>query len=171
MFTATTARALSFFACAIAGANAAIIDPAPKPGFKIDYDLPAGKRFAEVYEYFKEPLSSMVDYFYETISPEYQQWFIDNEAGLKKSQPDVYAEMANMAEIVGQPLIKTLTVNSITEFSTFCTSIVAKTPDNEISHVRNLDFGFTDTMKELVYMAYLIKDGELVAEAPSIAGF
>lgn len=68
-------------------------------------------------------------------------------------------------------MIQTFGVSAITELSTYCTSIVAKNHNNEIAHVRNLDFGDTDVMKELVYEQVLIKDGEIKARAPSIAGF
>ena len=62
-------------------------------------------------------------------------------------------------------------MSQITEFSTFCTSIVARTVENKIAHVRNLDFGLTNLMKRLVYDAVLVKDGKVQANAPSIAGF
>ena len=63
--------------------------------------------------------------------------------------------MERLAEIIGIPLVQTVTVNMITEFSTYCTSIVARNERNEITHVRNLDFGFTTVMKRLVYEAVL----------------
>jgi hypothetical protein len=40
-----------------------------------------------------------------------------------------------------------------------------------IIHARNLDFDYPETMKGLVYSAVYIKDGLMVAEAPSIAGY
>ena len=67
--------------------------------------------------------------------------------------------MERLAEIIGIPVVQTVTVNMITEFSTYCTSIVARNERNEIMHVRNLDFGFTTVMKRLVYEAVLTKDG------------
>lgn len=48
---------------------------------------------------------------------------------------------------------------------------MARTPDGLISHVRNLDFSYTDVMMKLVYNAKLIKGGQLKAEAPTIGGF
>lgn len=113
----------------------------------------------------------MENYFYNTYTDSQKQWFIDNEEALAKTQPDVYEEMVTLAKILNLPITQTLAVNSVTEFSTYCTSIVARTVDGQIAHVRNLDFGFTDTMKTLVYDAVLIRDGKVVAEAPAIAGF
>lgn len=79
--------------------------------------------------------------------------------------------MARLADILGLPVLQTVTVNSITEYSTYCTSIVAKTPEGLITHVRNLDFDFTAVMKTLVYEAVMYKDGEYRANAPGIAGY
>lgn len=62
-------------------------------------------------------------------------------------------------------------VNSIVDFSSFCTSIVVRTENNTILHARNLDFDFPDIMKKLVYIAVYIKDGKIIAKAPSIAGY
>lgn len=79
--------------------------------------------------------------------------------------------MERLAEIIGIPVVQTVTVNMITEFSTYCTSIVARNERNEIMHVRNLDFGFTTVMKRLVYEAVLTKDGLEKARSPCIAGY
>lgn len=59
----------------------------------------------------------------------------------------------------------------ISEFGTYCTSIVARNHLNQIAHVRNLDFDFTAVMKKLVYVAVLVKDGEERARSPCIAGY
>jgi penicillin V acylase-like amidase (Ntn superfamily) len=62
-------------------------------------------------------------------------------------------------------------VNSIVDFYSFCTSIVARMENGSIIHARNLDFSFPDTMSKLVYKALYKKNGIIIAEAPSIAGY
>ena len=57
------------------------------------------------------------------------------------------------------------------DIATFCTSIIARLPNGEIIHARNLDFGYTHVMKRLVYEAIYIKDGYIQATVPVIAGF
>ena len=59
--------------------------------------------------------------------------------------------MDRLAEVLGLTVEQTVSVNSISEYSTFCTSIVARDPNGLISHVRNLDFDYTTVMKQLVY--------------------
>ena len=79
--------------------------------------------------------------------------------------------MTSLANILGLDPTQTVLVNLITEFSTYCTSIVARTTSNQIVHTRNLDFMHTDVMKQLVYKAIFVKDNNVVAHAPLIAGF
>ena len=75
------------------------------------------------------------------------------------AQPDVFAAMERLAEITDLPVLQTITVNAITEYSTYCTSIVARDLDGNICHVRNLDFDYTSVMKTLVHEGILIKNG------------
>lgn len=82
-----------------------------------------------------------------------------------------------LAEALGLEVAQTFGVSSIADLATFCTSIVARVPtvgserDQQIVHVRNLDFYGTETMKQLLYEAILVFDGEEKARAPDFAGF
>ena len=145
--------------------------PRDVPKFRVDFDEPADTRYNEIWNHFKDGIISMEDYFYESIPPEGRDFFVNNEKEFARAQPDVYAAMVALAEITGLSRYQTLAVNSITEFSTYCTSIVARTPTGEITHVRNLDFAATEMMKELVYEAILVKDGREMATSPLIAGY
>ena len=79
--------------------------------------------------------------------------------------------MERLADVIGVDVLQTVTVNSISEYSTYCTSIVARNLNNQITHVRNLDFSATSLMKKLVYEAFIVKNNEIVATAPTIAGY
>lgn len=57
------------------------------------------------------------------------------------------------------------------DFSSFCTSIVARMKNGTIIHARNLDFDFPAILNKLVYVALYKVGNEIVAEAPSIAGY
>jgi hypothetical protein len=48
---------------------------------------------------------------------------------------------------------------------------VARGDSGQITHVRNLDFSYTEVMKTLIYTANLVKDGEIRAQSPCIAGY
>lgn len=88
-------------------------------------------------------------------------------------QPDVYsfAESLSLTLDNNISISEALLVNSIVDFSSFCTSIVAITEEQEIIHVRNLDFDFPKDMQQLMYIQKIVKDGIVVGRAPSIAGF
>lgn len=79
--------------------------------------------------------------------------------------------MESLAKIVGIETYEALLVNSVVDFSSFCTSIVAKMPNGTIIHARNLDFDFPSIMSKLVFKAIYTKNGTVIAEVPSIAGY
>ena len=109
------------------------------------------------------------------MDPEYLKFFQENEEKFKEVQPDVW-EFANSIQSVlstyqsNFTVAEALLVNSIVDFSSYCTSIVAMN-STEVTHVRNLDFDFPSEMQSLVYNQRFVKGGEVIAIAPSIAGF
>jgi hypothetical protein len=126
-----------------------------------------------MYEYFKDDLLLMENYWYNEISEPMRDFYLqgNNLEEYQEASPDAYWALANLAAVLKIDRVKTITVNAITEYSTYCTSIVARNENNEIAHVRNLDFSATELMSKLIYIQVMVKDGVVVAEAPSIAGF
>ena len=61
--------------------------------------------------------------------------------------------MESLAQKIGLETYQTFFVNSIVDFSSFCTSIVARMENGTIIHARNLDFDFPDILNRLVYLA------------------
>lgn len=115
----------------------------------------------------------MEDYWWHVIPPNLRTFFQSSEnieLYAKNNQDQFYA-MVSLSQEIERPLEQVLTVNSVTEISTYCTSIVARTLEGGISHVRNLDFGATALMTKLVYEQVLVRDGLEKATAPSIAGY
>ena len=79
--------------------------------------------------------------------------------------------MVSLTKITGLAIEQTLAVNSIVEVSTYCTSILAKTKEGDVVHVRNLDFGYANLMRKLVHYEHLVKGGVTIAYATGISGF
>lgn len=79
--------------------------------------------------------------------------------------------MESLASIIEMETYQTIFVNSVVDFSSFCTSIVARMENGTIIHARNLDFDFPSILNQLVYIALYKVNGTIVAEAPSIAGY
>lgn len=57
------------------------------------------------------------------------------------------------------------------EIAAFCTSVVARTPENLVFHNRNLDFAFAKMMGKMTYIGRFMKDGKEVFEATMFAGY
>lgn len=61
------------------------------------------------------------------------------------------------------------------EVSDACTSILAQTPDGKILHARNMDFwagyGFTNTLKNMTYIADFQKGGKTSYSSVQFAGY
>lgn len=79
--------------------------------------------------------------------------------------------MQSLASIIGMETHETLLVNSIVDFSSWCTSVVARMENGTVVHARNLDFDYPSMMVKLVYKALIKKGGRIVAEAAAIAGY
>lgn len=56
-------------------------------------------------------------------------------------------------------------MNFLYELESWCTSIVAKQPDGQIIHSRNLDFDFADNMRKMTYRAKFTKGGKYSYDA------
>jgi len=124
------------------------ITPGNFAKFEIDFDLPADERYDAVFKHFEPQLRDMEEHWWNKFySSDIRQWFTDNIEGLKKAQPDAYETNLALADFLGLPIEQVFGVSSITEISTYCTSIVARNSAGDIAHVRNLDFSYTDVMK------------------------
>ncbi|CDW81180.1 n-acylethanolamine-hydrolyzing acid amidase-like [Stylonychia lemnae] len=109
--------------------------------------------------------------FIHSIAQTKQDFFKDNIDQFSEVNPHAYYAMETLAQKIGLETYQTFFVNSIVDFSSFCTSIVARMQNGTIIHARNLDFDFPDVLNRLVYLALYKVDGKIAAEAPSIAGY
>ena len=112
------------------------------PEFTIDFDIPASTRYNEVFTHYKDQLKDMQLRFFHSVPPQFRNFFKDNLSLFRKVNDHVYDAMESLANITGLEHYETMLVNSIVDFSSFCTSIVARKADKTIIHARNLDFDF-----------------------------
>ncbi len=94
-----------------------------------------------------------------SVAPQYREIFQKSEDRFLQANPEAFYAMESLAKIIDRPVWQTLMVNSIVDFSSFCTSIVARMENGTIIHGRNLDFDFPTIMENLVYKAYIKKGG------------
>ena len=77
---------------------------------------------------------------------DYGTWWGDNV------NRERYLEMEGVAEALGIRTDRVVMVNYIFEFVTYCTSLVVKQQDNTLLHMRVLDFGPPELLKNLTYV-------------------
>ena len=106
--------------------------------------------------------------FLKYHSPKYKAYFEANLEKYRLANPEAFYAMQSLAEIIGLEVSETLILNVIVDFTSYCTSIVARMTNGTIIHARNLDFGFPEVLHKLVYKGLYKKNGKIVAEAPSI---
>ena len=73
--------------------------------------------------------------------------------GIWWQERERYLEMDGIARELDLPTKKVVLVNYIFEFVTYCTSLVAKQTDGTLIHLRILDFGPTEDLKNITYIA------------------
>jgi len=153
-------------------------DPEPVPTYTINLDLAPSARFAKV-----------------CVNPVYQavaQFLVDTVNSILPDHgstleligdvlndyyyPYEFAqEIAGCSSFLGIPTGWATLFNLGYEVSDACTSIVAATPDGTVIHGRNLDFwagmGFTDSLKNMTYIANFVKGGKTVFQATTFAAF
>lgn len=61
-------------------------------------------------------------------------------------------------------------VNYVYEFTSFCTSLIARQEDGLIMHLRMLDFDFPNDMRNLTYIAQFFRGDEYQYEAVMFGG-
>lgn len=161
--------ALVSFVSALTKANTIV--PGNAPTFVLDFDEHPSTRYNEMFLHFKEQLIKMENLFFYSVAPNYREVFKQKTPLFEEKNPEAYYSMEALANITGLELYQTLLVNSIVDFSAWCTSIVARMENGTIIHARNLDFDFPSIMEKMVYRALIKKDGKIVGEAAAIAGY
>jgi len=90
-------------------------------------------------------------------------------AAIQYIQPEYHEELEGMAYSLGVDAHLVIFLQYVYEFSAFCTSSVIKQTDGTIVLDRNLDFAFSETMRNITYIAHYMNGKELLFEAPMFA--
>jgi len=155
-------------------------DPKNVPTVVVNLDLPPIERWTKicnnpVYQQTAQFLVNTVDQLLAGLGG---GEFL-NEIGQMVNQyyfPVEYAqEIQSCAASLGVPVGWATLFNIGYEVSDACTSIVAQTTDGTIIHARNLDFwagmGFTDSLKDMTFIADFQRGGKTLFKATTFAGF
>jgi len=124
--------------------------------YKINLDAPASERF-------KEPVMAMREQV-KTVFANYSlifkevfgltEMYLDMvDYGMWWQHREWYLEIDGIARELEIPTKRAVIINFVFEFVTYCTSVVAKQQDGTLLHLRVLDFGPTEELKAITYMA------------------
>ena len=139
------------------------------PQFKIDLDLAPEERFKESTAYFKEPIFTVIDLYLQYIPDAIIDMFALLEPVDAFKQKEHYKEMQGIQEVLEIDMDEVMLLNYLYELQAFCTSIVARQADGTIIHGRNLDFSFSDEMRNITYIGNYYKDGVHLFDAVMFA--
>lgn len=120
-------------------------------------------RYRPVFEHFKADLLEVENIYaseLDQLDPAFRLFIKNNLSALRANQPDTFSFAQTMAEVLETldsnfTIDKALIVNSIVDFSSFCTGVIAVNATS-ISHVRNLDFDIPTYMMKLLYVQEIV---------------
>jgi hypothetical protein len=81
-----------------------------------------------------------------------------------------YDEITGMADILGVESHIAIMINYVYEFTSFCTSVIARQEDGLIMHLRMLDFDFPNDTRNITYVAEFFNGDSYAYEAVMFGG-
>ena len=144
----------------------------PAPRYVVDLDLAPQDRWGHVIADYKADLQSLLKQIKEMVSPEVVMLASFIGENVEKYVPYPYSlEMVSVAISGGVTLGETLLGNMIYEVSAFnrsklarkaCTSIVAEAVNGTMYHGRNLDYSFTEILRNMTVIVDFQSGGKTV---------
>lgn len=144
--------------------------------FVVNLDLPPDQRWTHVVT--KHPYAELIPKFRQVISgmlpdptivlPLVEQIAADLD---KYIESPYAAEMRGIAKNLNIPLGDIVGANLLYDVSAFCTSIVMQDKEGVIWHARNLDFSFTDLLRNLTVFIDFQKNNQTVYSGVTYAGY
>lgn len=137
--------------------NVSNADPVPAPRYVVNLDLPAQDRWNHVIVNYKSDLQGLVKELKKMVSPEVLALASLLGDSVEKYIPYPYnLEMVGVAVTGGVTVGETLLGNLLYEVTAYnssklaqkaCTSIVAEALNGTMYHGRNLDYSFTELLR------------------------
>ncbi|OWF44718.1 N-acylethanolamine-hydrolyzing acid amidase [Mizuhopecten yessoensis] len=148
----------------------------PPEKFVVNLDLPADQRWTHVVT--KQPYVDLIPKFRQVIGgmlpePEVLLPLVEAiAADLDSYIKSPYAqEMRGIAKSLNMNLGDIVGANLLYDVSAFCTSIVMQDDKNMIWHARNLDFSFTDLLRNITVFIDFQRNNQTVYSGVTYAGY
>ena len=108
---------------------------------------------------------------YESYVPTIIMWAAEKISSfIHLNLRDYYLEVEGMAEAMEINTNILLIIQYIYELSSFCTSALVADRTGTVIHVRNLDFAFADSMRNITYEAWFYNGTEFLFKSVMFAG-
>lgn len=152
---------LGCFILAFFGLKHAIAEPFQAPTFTIDLDLEPEERWVNVTKKYAQYSLEIVAGLRKKI-PEFAFPLAEKLAVIiAKHFPEPYpAEMKGVSKALNISLADTILLNILYDLSAFCTSIVAQDEKGNIFHGRNLDYDFSDILRNISFISNFQSKGK-----------
>lgn len=149
--------------------NVSNADPVPAPRYVVNLDLPAQNRWSHVIANYKSDLHNMLKQIKKMVPPEVAELASILGDGLEKYVPYPYnLEMVGVATSADVSLGEALLGNLLYEVTAYksklaqkaCTSIVAEAFNGTMYHGRNLDYSFTELLRNMTIVVDFQSNGK-----------
>lgn len=167
---------LSLLLACVVGSRASTAVPAPR--YVIDLDLAAQDRWTHVIPDYKADFQSLLKQIKKMVPPEVVDLAALIGDDVDKYVPYPYSsEMVGVSVAGGVALGEVLLGNMLYEVTAFnsskldkaCTSIVAEAVNGTIYHGRNLDYTFTEVLRNMTIIAEFQSGGKTVYTGGQLA--
>ena len=136
-------------------------EPFQVPSYTIDLDLPPEERWVNVSKTFMKYAPQIAADIRNKIPQEVMFLAELIALHLEKHLPDPYpSEIKGVAKGLNLSVIDALLLNLMYDMTAYCTSIVAEDKQGNIFHGRNLDYGFSDTLRNITFMSNFKSKGK-----------
>ena len=149
------------FVLAFLGLKHALGEPFQAPTYTINLDLDPEERWVNVTKKYAQYSLEIVAGLRKKI-PGFVFPLAENLAvRIAKHFPEPYpAEMKGISKALNISLADTILLNIVYDLTAFCTSIVAQDKEGNIFHGRNLDYDFSDILRNISFISNFQSKGK-----------
>ena len=164
--------AVVLLVCACLFGFSSAVDEDVVPTYTINLDLDPTVRWKEVINDFKSEIPGLYKILKSFVPAELLPLVDLFGDSLDTYMPQPYAdEVRGIALQTGMPLGDVALLNMLYDVTAFCTSIIIEDTKGAIYHGRNLDYGFTEFLRNATLLVYFQRGGKTVYTATTYAGY
>lgn len=142
------------------------------PTYTVNLDLDPSLRWKEVIEDYKWEIPGLYKIFKAMVPAEFLPVVDLLGDSLETYIPQPYSdEVRGIALQTGMPLGDVALLNVLYDVTAFCTSVIIEDTKGAIYHGRNLDYHFTDLLRNITILVHFQRGGKTVYTATTYAGY